>query len=121
RLLALSDRPHPCRSGVAGRHPLEPCMTLHPEVAAVTDRVITRSATGRAAYLGLIDAQRDAGAQRPTLGCANLAHAYAGTNEQRDAMKPGTCMNIGIITSYNDMLSAHATYYRYPEQMKIWA
>jgi phosphogluconate dehydratase len=96
-------------------------MTLHPEVAAVTDRVITRSATGRAAYLGLIDAQRDAGAQRPSLGCANLAHAYAGTNEQRDAMKPGTCMNIGIITSYNDMLSAHATYYRYPEQMKIWA
>ncbi|RYY38439.1 MAG: phosphogluconate dehydratase, partial [Sphingomonadales bacterium] len=41
--------------------------------------------------------------------------------EQRDAMKPGNRMNIGIVTAYNDMLSAHAPYYRYPEQMKIWA
>ena len=94
---------------------------LHPEVAAVTDRIIERSRPGRAAYLGLMAGQRTAGVDRPTLGCANLAHGFAGTDEQRDLMKPGTRMNIGIVTAYNDMLSAHAVYYRYPEQMKVWA
>ncbi|UIJ43596.1 phosphogluconate dehydratase [Sphingomonas cannabina] len=96
-------------------------MTLHPEVAAVTDRIIERSKPGRAAYLGLMEGQRATGVDRPMLGCANLAHGYAGTDEDRDAMRPANRMNIGIVTAYNDMLSAHATYYRYPEQMKIWA
>ena len=96
-------------------------MVLHAEIAAVTDRVIERSKVGRAAYLALIARERENGANRPRLGCANLAHAYAGTDEQRDRMKDGHAMNIGIVTAYNDMLSAHATYYRYPEQMKIWA
>ncbi|WP_313534576.1 phosphogluconate dehydratase [Sphingomonas sp.] len=94
---------------------------LHAEIAAVTDRVIERSKAGRAAYLDLIRRERESGNDRPKLGCANLAHAYAGTEEQRDTLKTGACMNIGIVTSYNDMLSAHAPYYRYPEQMKIWA
>jgi phosphogluconate dehydratase len=94
---------------------------LHPEIAAVTDRIVTRSAKSRAAYLALMAQQRDNGVGRPRLGCANLAHAYAGTDEQRDTMKPATAMNIGIVTAYNDMLSAHAPYYRYPEQMKVWA
>ncbi len=96
-------------------------MTLHPDIAAVTDRVIERSKPTRSAYLALIAAEREGGVDRPMLGCANLAHGYAGTDEQRDEMKRGTAMNIGIVTAYNDMLSAHATYYRYPEQMKIWA
>ena len=96
-------------------------MSLHPVIAAVTDRIIERSRPGRAAYLDLMDRQRDHGVGRPRLGCANLAHGYAGTDEQRDAMKDGARMNIGIVTAYNDMLSAHATFYRYPEQMKIWA
>lgn len=59
--------------------------------------------------------------RRPNLGCANLAHAYAGTEEDRDAMKADRGMNIGIVSAYNDMLSAHAVYYRYPELMKVWA
>jgi phosphogluconate dehydratase len=96
-------------------------MALHAEIAAVTDRVITRSKAGRARYLAMIARERESGNDRPKLGCANLAHAYAGTNEQRDQLKAGRSMNIGIVTAYNDMLSAHATYYRYPEQMKIWA
>ena len=96
-------------------------MTLHPEIAAVTDRVIEASREKRAAYLTMIARERDSGADRPKLGCANLAHAYAGTDEQRDAMRPANAMNIGIVTSYNDLLSAHAVYYRYPEQMKVWA
>ncbi len=94
---------------------------LHSEIAAVTDRIIERSKAKRSAYLALIDRERESGNDRPRLGCANLAHAYAGTEEQRDQLKAGRSMNIGIVTSYNDMLSAHATYYRYPEQMKVWA
>lgn len=96
-------------------------MALHPEIAAVTDRIITRSKASRAAYLALMDQQRENGIGRPRLGCANLAHAFAGTDEQRERLKDGRSMNIGIVTAYNDMLSAHAPYYRYPEQMKVWA
>ncbi len=96
-------------------------MALNAEIGAVTDRIITRSKPTRDAYLALIRHERDNGLDRPTLGCANLAHGYAGTDEDRDAMKPGSAMNIGIVTAYNDMLSAHAVYYRYPEQMKVWA
>ena len=96
-------------------------MALHPEIAAVTDRVMAASRGGRGRYLELIRYERDNGTERPRLGCANLAHGYAGTDEQRDRMKDGRAMNIGIVTAYNDMLSAHATFYRYPEQLKIWA
>jgi phosphogluconate dehydratase len=96
--------------------------TLHSSIAAVTQRIVERSKPNRQAYLNLIDRARDEGSRsRTTLGCANLAHAYAGTEEDRDTMKANTAMNIGIVTAYNDMLSAHAVYYRYPEQMKIWA
>ena len=96
-------------------------MTLHADVSAVTDRIIARSKPTRDAYLALIRRERDLHVDRPALGCANLAHGYAGTEEDRDTMKAGGGMNIGIVTAYNDLLSAHATYYRYPEQMKIWA
>ena len=96
-------------------------MTLHPEIAAVTDRIVTRSKPTRDAYLGLIARARDTHIERPAMGCANAAHAYAGTEEDRTTLVTGKTMNIGIVTSYNDMLSAHAPYYRYPEQMKVWA
>jgi len=95
--------------------------TLHSGVATVTQRIVERSKTTRRAYLDLIARERDNGLRRPMLGCANLAHGYAGTEEDRDAMKAHRAMNIGIVTAYNDMLSAHAVYYRYPEQMKVWA
>ncbi len=94
---------------------------LNAVVAAVTDRIIERSRDSRAAYLALIEREAASQVRRPGLGCANLAHAYAGTEEDRDAMKADAGMNIGIVTAYNDMLSAHAVYYRYPELMKVWA
>jgi phosphogluconate dehydratase len=94
---------------------------MNPEVSAVTDRIIERSRASRAAYLALIERERENGARRPQLGCANLAHAYAGTEEDRDTLRADSGMNIGIVTAYNDMLSAHAVYYRYPELMKVWA
>ncbi|GAA4778400.1 phosphogluconate dehydratase [Stakelama sediminis] len=96
-------------------------MPVHAEIAAVTDRVIEASKKSRKAYLDLIRRERESGVDRPRLGCANLAHGFAGTDEQRDSMKDGRRMNVGIVTAYNDMLSAHATYYRYPEKMKLWA
>jgi len=94
---------------------------MNPQVEAVTDRIVERSRPTRSAYLAFIEREREATIRRPNLGCANLAHAYAGTDEDRDAMRADRGMNIGIVTAYNDMLSAHAVYYRYPEQMKVWA
>ncbi|OMJ31518.1 phosphogluconate dehydratase [Sphingomonas sp. Sph1(2015)] len=96
-------------------------MSLNAAVSAVTDRVIERSRPGRQAYLDLIAHEAETAVRRPNLGCANLAHAYAGTEEDRDAMKADRGMNIGVVSAYNDMLSAHAVYYRYPELMKVWA
>jgi phosphogluconate dehydratase len=96
-------------------------MTLHPAVAAVTNRIIERSAPTRRRYLDLIERQRDAGVDRSRMGCGNLAHGFAAAGEDKAAIRAGGAMNIGIVTAYNDMLSAHQPYYRYPEQMKLWA
>ena len=94
---------------------------MHSTVAAVTSRIIERSKPGRAAYLDLIARQRDAGVNRPTLSCGNLAHGFAASGDDKAAIRGGKAMNIGIISAYNDMLSAHQPYGRYPEQMKIFA
>jgi phosphogluconate dehydratase len=94
---------------------------LNTIVEAVTARVIERSKPGRAAYLDLIARQRDAGVNRPTLSCGNLAHGFAASGEDKPAIRGGNSMNIGIVSAYNDMLSAHQPYGRYPEQMKIFA
>ena len=96
-------------------------MTLHPEIAAVTDRVIDRSRATRTAYLDLIDREREAGVHRPTLACGNLAHGFAASGEDKPAIRGGAAMNLAIVTAYNDMLSAHQPYGRYPEQMKVYA
>lgn len=96
-------------------------VALNPAVSAVTDRIIERSRPSRERYLTLIEREQETWVGRPRLGCANLAHAYAGTPEDRATLRPAHAMNIGIVTAYNDMLSAHAVYYRYPEQMKVWA
>ncbi|WCT72430.1 phosphogluconate dehydratase [Sphingomonas naphthae] len=96
-------------------------MTLHPAIAAVTARIIERSRPTRERYLALIDAERTRGVDRPRLNCGNLAHGFAASGEDKAAIKAGGTMNIGIVTAYNDMLSAHQPYGRYPEQMKIFA
>ncbi len=94
---------------------------MHATVEAVTARIIERSKPGRKAYLDLIAKQRDAGVNRPTLSCGNLAHGFAASGEDKPAIRGGKAMNIGIVSAYNDMLSAHQPYGRYPEQMKIFA
>ena len=94
---------------------------LHPVVEAVTNRIIDRSKPGRTAYLDLISRARDAGVNRIALSCGNLAHGFAASGDDKTAIRGGKAMNIGIITAYNDMLSAHQPYGRYPEQIKLWA
>jgi phosphogluconate dehydratase len=94
---------------------------MHATVEAVTARIVERSKRGRQAYLDLIAKQRDAGVNRPVLSCGNLAHGFAASREDKASIRDGKAMNIGIISAYNDMLSAHQPYGRYPEQMKIFA
>ena len=94
---------------------------MHPEVEAVTHRIAVRSAASRQAYLDLIGRERDNGVARPNLACGNLAHAFAASGEDKEAIKRGRAPNIAIVTAFNDMLSAHQPYGRYPEQMKVWA
>ena len=90
-------------------------MALHPVVAAVTDRIRQRSAASRAAYLAQIEQFRAKGPLRQALGCTNLAHAYAAAPAGdkimlRELRQP----NLAIVTSYNDMLSAHQPFERFP-------
>ncbi|MBJ7500932.1 MAG: phosphogluconate dehydratase [Sphingopyxis sp.] len=94
---------------------------LNPVIAKVTDRIVERSRPRRAAYLDLMDRQREAGTNRGNLSCGNLAHGFAASGEDKPMIRTGAAMNIGIVTSYNDMLSAHQPYGRYPEQIKLFA
>jgi phosphogluconate dehydratase len=94
-------------------------MKLHPVAQAVTERIRERSAPGRTAYLRSIDeaARRDRGADR--MGCANVAHAFAALpDNDKFRVVAEKAPNIGIVTSYNDMLSAHAPFARYPDLIK---
>src|SRR3546814_16656325 len=61
------------------------------------------------------------GTNRGVLSGGNLAHAFAASGEDKPVIRGGAAMNIGIVTAYNDMLSAHQPYGRYPEQIKIFA
>ena len=94
---------------------------LHPVVEAVTARIVERSQSTRAAYLDLIARQRDAGTNRHNLSCGNLAHGFAASGEDKPVIRTGKAMNIGIVTAFNDMLSAHQPYGRYPEAIKLYA
>ena len=91
--------------------------TLH----KVTQRVVENSRASRAAYLDLITREGDNMGERSAVSCSNLAHAYAGAVEDQAALVTGRGANIGIVTSYNDMLSAHQPYGRYPDRLKIYA
>ncbi|MDB5897466.1 MAG: edd [Ramlibacter sp.] len=94
-------------------------MKLHPVLEAVTERIRERSAPTRAAYLRRIaDAgARDRGADR--MGCANVAHAFAALPaNDKFRVVAERAPNIGIVNSYNDMLSAHAPLGRFPDIIK---
>ena len=96
-------------------------MALHPTIARVTDRIVERSKPTRRRYLDLMAEQKERGINRPRLSCGNFAHGFAASGEDKAAISALAGPNIGIVTAYNDMLSAHQPYGRYPEQMKIFA
>ncbi|MFJ6025119.1 phosphogluconate dehydratase [Brevundimonas sp. NPDC092305] len=89
---------------------------LNPVVAEVTDRIREKSRRTRADYLRRMDAANEGGVGRAKLSCANWAHAFAGSpiRDKLTAMG-GKQPNIGIVTAYNDMLSAHQPFERFPD------
>ena len=89
---------------------------VHPRVAEVTARIVDRSRDSRRNYLARIDAARAAGPGRSNLSCANLAHAFAASPVgDKLRVRTTTTPNLGVITAYNDMLSAHKPFEGYPE------
>jgi len=94
---------------------------LNATVARVTARIIQRSAASRARYLGLMAREGERHGNRSFLGCSNLAHGFAGAEQDQARIAFTPAPNLGIVTAYNDMLSAHQPYGRYPEAMKLYA
>ena len=92
---------------------------VHPVVEKVTQRIIQRSRPSRQAYLAHLDAARVKGVQRGTLACTNLAHGFAAfpANDKlklREQKQP----SVAIVSSYNDMLSAHQPFEYFPKVIK---
>ena len=94
-------------------------MTLHHRVAEITESVTIRSRPTRDAYLGRVDQARAAGTSRGRISCTNLAHAFAAeAPNDKLVLRQVRAPNIGIVSAYNDMLSAHQPLARFPEIIK---
>jgi phosphogluconate dehydratase len=94
-------------------------MSVRQAIKDVTDRIAARSRDTRRDYLDRLEAAREAGVYRSTLSCGNLAHGFAAcTPSEKAALAGDKTLNLGIVTSYNDMLSAHQPYQFYPDIIK---
>jgi phosphogluconate dehydratase len=92
---------------------------LHTIIEQVTQDIVKRSHATRSDYLARMQANYGKKVKREQLGCTNLAHAMAAEDDKvKFILKQVDNPNIGIVTAYNDMLSAHQPYYRYPERLK---
>lgn len=92
---------------------------MHPVIQQVTERILARSEKSRAIYLQRMEKARRKGPHRGALACGNLAHGFAACSAQEKTdLRSLTKANIGIISSYNDMLSAHQPYETYPALIK---
>ena len=90
-------------------------MTADPRIADITARIIERSKPTREAYLDRVSQAITKGVHRSVLSCGNLAHGFAVCSPaEKDALSGDTVPNLGIITSYNDMLSAHQPFETFP-------
>jgi phosphogluconate dehydratase len=96
-------------------------MSLNPTIEAVTDRIRARSKPSRDAYLDRMTRAAEAGTVRAHLSCGNQAHAYAAMGADKDTLAAGRAPNLGIVTAYNDMLSAHQPFEHYPEKIRAAA
>ncbi|MFM2278775.1 MAG: phosphogluconate dehydratase Edd [Pseudomonadota bacterium] len=94
-------------------------MAANSTIAAITARIVERSKPSREAYLGRIREAASRGPHRSVLGCGNLAHGFAVCSPADKGLLAGDkAPNLGIITAYNDMLSAHQPYETYPELIR---
>ena len=94
-------------------------MTMNKTVQQITERIQKRSELTRAGYLERIRQAQDKGISRAHLSCSNLAHVYAAaTTSDKQTMKAERMPNIGIVTAYNDMLSAHQPFHDFPDLIK---
>ncbi len=94
-------------------------MPLHRTVSAVTEKIIARSKTSRKNYLEKIERAIDRQPKRRALGCANIAHGFAACGAgDKNALRNASGPNLAIVTSYNDMLSAHQPFEFYPELIR---
>ncbi len=95
---------------------------LHPALERVTDRIIERSKEGRARYVALMEAEGDAHQERGRqMPCSNLAHGFAAAEQDARSIATRAGPNIGIISAYNDTISAHQPYGGYPPRLKLFA
>ncbi|MCT4577316.1 phosphogluconate dehydratase [Donghicola sp.] len=93
-------------------------MPLNNTIHDVTQRIRERSADRRAKYMDQMKRAADQGPARAHLTCGNQAHAYAAMGDDKASLAEGRAPNIGVVTAYNDMLSAHQPYERYPELIR---
>jgi len=95
---------------------------IHRTIADVTARIRARSQPSREAYLARVAAMRAQGPRRGNLGCANLAHGFAAcAPAEKQQLRANAAANLAIVTAYNDMLSAHQPYHRFPAIIKLAA
>ena len=93
-------------------------MKLNATLQRVTDRIIARSADTRGPYLDRMAAARSKGPARAHLSCSGQAHAYAASGDDKSRLATTSAGNLGIVTTYNDMLSAHQPFETYPDLIR---
>ncbi len=93
-------------------------MAVQADISRITERIIRRSAPSRKAYLERVARAMDQGPARAHLSCSNQAHAYAGAGPDQARLATTRAPNLGLITAYNDMLSAHQPFETYPELIR---
>ena len=93
-------------------------MPLNKTLLKVTDRITERSKDSREKYVGRMKSAVERGPRRAHLSCGNQAHAYAAMGADKETLANKRVPNIGIVSAYNDMLSAHQPFYNFPDLIK---
>jgi len=92
---------------------------MHPTIDKVTQRIIERSRASRQDYLSRMSALKAQSPHRSSLSCGNLAHGFAACNQgDKDTLKLMNKANVAMVTAYNDMLSAHQPYEKFPDLIR---
>ena len=97
-------------------------MSMNKVIQEVTNQIIERSKDTRSVYLRDVQSMYEEGVYRMGLSCGNLAHSFAGCDAEDKTELSGTvAKNLGLVTAYNDMLSAHKVYENYPSELRAYA